>query len=135
LVSSYFLIGATTDGPTINIKITNIRSTKGRIELQVYKDKESFAKEVPYKVYFIPKESLKEKTLTYKIKDIPNGTYGFAILDDENQNRKMDYSFMIPQEGFGFSNYYHTAWSKPKFESFKFVLSGDTSVDIKVRYV
>lgn len=119
----------------INMKITNVRNGKGRIQVQIYKDQESFGKETPWKVIYVPKDGLKEKTIHYTISGIPSGTYGIAILDDENSNKEMDYSFMIPKEGFGFSNYYHTAWSKPKFESFKFTLKGDVDVTVKTRYV
>lgn len=120
---------------TINVKITNVRNSKGRVQLQVYKDKESYGKQEPWKVYYVSKDGLKDKTIHYTITGIPSGTYGIAILDDENSNKEMDYSFMVPTEGFGFSNYYHTAWSKPKFESFKFDLSGDFDVTVKTRYV
>lgn len=120
---------------TINVKITEVRNSNGRIQLQVYKDQESFGKESPWKVIQVPKTNLKNKTIHYQITGIPPGTYGIAILDDENSNKEMDYAFLKPKEGFGFSNYYHTAWSKPKFDNFKFVLKGDVDVTVKTRYV
>jgi uncharacterized protein (DUF2141 family) len=123
------------DAHAINVKITNVRSGKGRIQVQIYRDQESFGKETPWKVMYASKDDLKNNTMSYTITGIPSGTYGIAILDDENGNKEMDYSLMMPKEGFGFSNYYHTAWSKPKFQSFKFTVSGETSVNIKVRYV
>lgn len=119
----------------INVKITNVRNGKGRIQVQIYKDQESFGKETPWKVIYVSKDGLKDKTIHYTISGIPSGTYGIATLDDENSNKEMDYSFMVPKEGFGFSNYYHTAWSKPKFDNFKFVLKGDVDVTVKTRYV
>lgn len=120
---------------TISVKITEVRSSNGRIQLQIYKDQESFSKEAPWKVIQVPKTDLKNKTIHYQITGIPSGTYGIAILDDENSNKEMDYSFLKPKEGFGFSNYYHTAWSKPKFDHFKFVVKNNTEVLIKTRYV
>lgn len=120
----------------INVKITNVRNSTGRIQLQIYKSQETFAKENPWKVIQVPKDKMKDNTIYYQITGIPEGTYGIAILDDENGNKEMDYSFLItPKEGFGFSNYYHTAWSKPKFDSFKFILKGDMDVTVKTRYV
>lgn len=47
----------------------------------------------------------------------------------------MDYGWVYPKEGFGFSNYYHTGWSKPTFYEFNFNLKADKSVGMKVRYM
>jgi uncharacterized protein (DUF2141 family) len=66
------------------------------------------------------------------------GVYGLCLLDDENNNGKMEYNFLgMPKEGFGFSDHYHTGITKPKFDSFKFTLSKnqDKDVTIKVRYI
>jgi uncharacterized protein (DUF2141 family) len=122
-------------GYNINVKFTELRNSKGRIQLQIYRNQETFKKETPWKKIFIPKSDVKNNTLQYKISGIPEGTYGIAILDDENSNDEMDYSFMMPKEGFGFSDYFHTSWSRPKFEDFKFFLKEDKNVTIKVRYV
>ncbi|MBC9811594.1 DUF2141 domain-containing protein [Crocinitomicaceae bacterium CZZ-1] len=132
----YIHFGASTDQTfDIQVKFSNVRNTNGRIQLQIYRSQEAFAGEKPWKVIQVPKDGWKDKGFSYKVTGIPAGTYGIAILDDENSNKEMDYSFMVPKEGFGFSNYYHTAWSKPKFDNFKFTLNEDVSVNIKVRYV
>jgi len=68
--------------------------------------------------------------------DLKPGTYGIAILDDENSNGKMDYGMVLPKEGFGFSDYYHTGMSSPTFDKFDFTLKNENrSVQIKVRYL
>ncbi|MCC6370579.1 MAG: DUF2141 domain-containing protein, partial [Bacteroidia bacterium] len=68
--------------------------------------------------------------------DLKPGVYGIAILDDENTNEKMDYGWFLPKEGFGFSDYYHSNMSHPKFESFDFVLKKEAKkVEIKLRYL
>lgn len=136
MLLGYVHIGASSDQTfDIQVKFSNVRTSNGRIQLQIYRSQEAFAGEKPWKVIQVTKDNWKDKTMSYKVTGIPPGTYGIAILDDENSNKEMDYSFLVPKEGFGFSNYYHTAWSKPKFDSFKFTLSEDTSVNIKVRYV
>ena len=113
----------------VTVKITNIRNTKGRIQLQIYRTGTSFAAETPYKELYVSKKDLKNKTLTYTVHGLKTGTYGLALLDDENSNKEMDYGWVMPNEGFGFSDYYHTAWSKPKFSQFKFSLSTDEKSD------
>lgn len=120
---------------TITIKVTNIRNNSGNLQIQIYRNAENFKKSLPWKVKQFDKGSVKNNTLTCTFTGIESGEYGIALLDDENANKEMDYSMMMPDEGFGFSDYYHTAWSKPKFESFKFSLKEDKTVTIKVRYV
>lgn len=131
-----FSIRPTADGThNITVKITNIRNSKGRVQLQVYRTGESFAAENPYKQLYISKKGLKNKSITCTVYGLKSGTYGLALLDDENANKVMDYGWVMPKEGFGFSGYYHTAWSKPKFKQFKFALSTDKKVGMKVRYM
>jgi uncharacterized protein (DUF2141 family) len=73
-------------------------------------------------------------TLTYN--GIKPGTYGVVILDDENNNHKMDYGWILPQEGFGFSNYVHSGMIKPKLSKFSFTITKDTKeIEIKVKYM
>lgn len=136
IISGSFTMAPDLDGThNITVKITNIRNTKGRIQLQIYRTGSSFAAETPYKQVYISKKNLKNKTLSYTVHGLKTGTYGLALLDDENANKAMDYGWVMPNEGFGFSDYYHTAWSKPKFKQFKFYLSTDKSVRMKVRYM
>lgn len=55
-------------------------------------------------------------TVTYTFKNLPPGTYAVGVIDDENDNGKLDTNFLgIPKEGFGFSNNV-TAMRKPTFE-------------------
>lgn len=120
---------------TITAKVVGIRNNKGTMQLQVYRSSETFKKETPYKIKTFDKKDVKNNTLTCVITGIPPGEYGIALLDDENSDSDMNYSFLLPTEGFGFSDYYHSAWSKPKFESFKFTLNSNKEVTIKIRYV
>jgi uncharacterized protein (DUF2141 family) len=120
---------------TLTVYVKNIRNGNGRIQLQVYRDQTSFSAETPYKQVYVSKSNVKDNMMVYKFKDLKSGTYGLALLDDENSNKKMDYSWLIPSEGFGFSDYYHTAWSKPKFHQFKFSFTADTQVEMKIRYM
>jgi uncharacterized protein (DUF2141 family) len=120
---------------SISIDITNIRNTKGTIQLEVFRSQKEFAAETAYKTYLISKKDVSGKTISYVITGLPPGTYGLALLDDENENKKMDYSWGYPKEGFGFSDYYHTGWSKPTFEDFKLDINGDKAVAMKIRYM
>lgn len=119
----------------ITLNITNVRSKEGQIRLNVFKDEASFNTEKPFKIMHIPKDELSDGKLNASVQ-LPNGTFGIAVLDDENSNEKMDYTLMMPKEGFGFSNFYLTGLSRPKFDKFKFVVSDNSfAVGIKMRYM
>lgn len=120
----------------IQVAVSNIRNDNGSIQIQIYTSQENFAYEKKYREVVVPKQGkVKDGKMSILIEALPKGTYGLALLDDENNNKKMDYSFMIPSEGFAFSDYYHTAWSKPKFEAFKFYLNSNKKSVMKIRYL
>lgn len=120
---------------TLTVTITNIRNSKGRIQLQIYRDQASFSKETPWRVKYVSKENMKNKSVTYEIPWLETGVYGIAILDDEDNDKKMKYSWMMPDEGFGFGDFYLKGLSRPHFDDFKFYLSADKSVKVVVRYM
>ncbi|MGB0914438.1 MAG: DUF2141 domain-containing protein [Crocinitomicaceae bacterium] len=119
----------------ITINFESVRNKKGRIQVQIYRNSETFKAETPWKTRYVSKAELSGGKVSFKIYNLPSGTYGLALLDDENRNTKMDYSWLVPTEGFGFSDYYHTAWSKPKFNDFKFELNSHKTVTMKIRYL
>jgi uncharacterized protein (DUF2141 family) len=121
----------------IDLTIKEIRNNKGKIIIGFFKDNASFEKEIPFKGIEATKESLKNGVLSLNTQLEP-GIYGAALLDDENSNGKMDYNLIgIPKEGFGFSNYYHKGFFKPKIYSFQFevVASKSAKVEIIMRYL
>ncbi len=120
---------------TLTIKVTNIRNNSGQLQIQIYRNSENYQKQLPWKVKRFDKEAVKNNSLTCTFTGIEEGEYGVALLDDENANKEMDYTMFVPDEGFGFSDYYHTAWSKPKYENFKFQFKDDKTISIKIRYV
>lgn len=121
----------------VHLKFNNIRNTKGNIVIAVYNSSETFKNDAPLMNKIIAKSAVKGSFLQVTL-SLPAGTYGFAILDDENQDMKMNYSWLqIPTEGFGFSKYYHTGLFRPKFSDFSFQLSKgqNTQHTIKLKYM
>ena len=120
----------------LTIEISNIRSNKGNIALAVFIDDASFDIEKPYidKTYF--KTTLKNGKLRVNIKLKP-GVYGVSVLDDENADGEMEYSWIgLPREGYGFSDYYHTGLIKPSFNDFDFTLGKKNKfVKVKMKYL
>lgn len=131
------LIATSLMSQNVEITISNIRAEKGQILLAVFKNQTEFNTEKPSFNYIFDKENQKNGELKANIQ-LAEGTWGISILDDENLNCKMDYNLIRkPKEGFGFSDYYHTGFSKPKFDDFKFTVEKNTKkkIYIKIRYL
>ncbi|MDD2411295.1 MAG: DUF2141 domain-containing protein [Bacteroidales bacterium] len=121
---------------TITVKISGIKNSKGNIRLAFFASEEEYKKEDPRITKYISKEGLIDGCITAVYTDIRPGTYGIALLDDENKNGEMDYSFFLPKEGFGFSDYYFKGLTKPSYKHFSFDIDKcDKTIHIKVRYM
>jgi len=121
----------------VEVTITGIRLEKGQIAIGVFKDDKSFQKEEAFLNKQFAKNNITDGEMKVKF-DLDPGVYGLTLLDDENSNGKMEYNFLhIPKEGFGFSDYYHTGITKPRFEAFKFSIdNGQTKrITIRIRYI
>ncbi|MES2064611.1 MAG: DUF2141 domain-containing protein [Bacteroidota bacterium] len=117
------------------VKVTGVRSPKGNIIINVFKDQASYDDEKPYKQFIFDKKPLDKGTMTLKLALEPS-TYGITLLDDENSNGKIDKNLIrIPKEGFGFSNFFMTKMKKPAFEDFMIELKTHPAVEIKVKYM
>ncbi len=121
----------------LHIQMSGLRNTSGNIRLAFYSNAQSFDDEKPMFIRKVAKQELLKNNLRITYKDLAPGVYGIAILDDENTNDKMDYGWVLPKEGFGFSDYYHSGMTRPTFEKFDFVLRKEETklVQIKVRYL
>ncbi|AEV31672.1 hypothetical protein Oweho_0658 [Owenweeksia hongkongensis DSM 17368] len=121
---------------SVTVEISNLRNNKGTVALGVYKDNETFKKEKEYLLKVFPKTKTTDDGVLHVELPLTPDTYGIAFLDDENDNGEMDYGWVLPKEGFGFSNYEHSGMSMPNFDDFKFeVGNSPTKVYIKVKYM
>ncbi len=121
---------------TVEVRISNLINNRGTVNIGIFKDQGSFDKEKPFEQKVFSKQSVKNGNLTVKF-HLPVGTYGLALLDDEDNDGQMRYNFLgIPREGFGFSNYESSGMTKPKFSDFSFRVSkGNNIVNVKIRYI
>jgi uncharacterized protein (DUF2141 family) len=121
----------------VDVTITGIRNLKGQIVIGVFRDDPTFQKEDAFLSKKFAKKDIADGVMKIQFAMEP-GLYGLTLLDDENSSGLMEYNFIgIPKEGFGFSDYYHTGLSKPKFDAFKFTLEKDQKkkITIKIRYM
>lgn len=124
------------DEPTysITITVTDIRNTDGVIRFKFYDESTPFPDEKGFLRIVIPKSEVKNNMLTVTYYGFVAKKMGIALLDDENDNWKLDFGWFLPKEGHAFSDYYHSALRKPVFSDFMFALKGDKHVVMKMKY-
>jgi uncharacterized protein (DUF2141 family) len=132
----FSLIANLISSQTIDIQITNIKNQKGRLCLAIIENQKDFQSEKFLVRYYYSKKLVINGQFNLKL-SVPAGKLGVSVLDDENENGKMEYGFIgIPTKGFGFSNYYLRGFKKPVFDDFCFKIAKDEikSVVIKMKY-
>ena len=132
----FTLFASYTQAQETQIKVTDIRSAKGTIILNIFKDNDSYDKQQPYKQFVFDKKALTNGTLAIHCV-LESGTYGITLIDDENGDSKLNKNFVgMPKEGFGFSNFFMTKMKKPSFDDFKVDLkTAAIPILIKVKYM
>ena len=123
------------DTGTIIIQLETLNNHDGVILISLFSDDDGFPDdwEKAFRSEIVPiTAELKE----IRLDDIPHGTYGLAVVHDENENMKLDTNFLgVPREGYGFSNNARGRFGPPRFSETQFTLNSDTSVlQIRLNY-
>jgi len=136
LMGLLFILFTSAKAQETQVKVTGIRSGKGKIILNVFQNNETYDNQQPYKVFTFDKKELANGSLVVTCRLEP-GIYGITLVDDENGNGKIDKNFIgMPKEGFGFSNFFMEKMKKPVFDDFKVDLkSPGNKVVIRVKYM
>jgi len=88
----------------IELTISNIRRQKGIMLIGLFNSEIGYP-DKPLVSYCLAKDTISQGKLKLFIPLKQCGPIGLSILDDENENGRMDYIFKIlPKEGYGFSN-------------------------------
>lgn len=120
-----------------NLKINILNLDKpGVLYLSVCQDKKSFeriVKESEEKNCIRASEEMNPQNAQTTVK-LPFGEHAITLFVDFNGNKKIDKNFLgIPKEPYGFSNNVIGNMSAPTFDQAKFVISGPTTQNIKLR--
>jgi uncharacterized protein (DUF2141 family) len=119
---------------SITITVKGIRNNKGTIRFKFYDDITGFPDDKGFLRIVVPKTEVVDGTLTKTYYGFKRQTMGIALLDDENDDLKLEMGWFFPKEGHAFSDYYHSALRKPVYSDFKFVLTGDKKVVMIMKY-
>ena len=135
-LTSFLIISASAiRAQDTRIKVTGIRSQKGNVIINVFRDQESYNQEEAFKSFTFSKKEISEGIITVKISPIP-GIFGLTMIDDENSNGKIDKNLIgMPKEGFGFSNFFMEKMKRPIFNDFKVDPKKQADITIKVKYI
>jgi uncharacterized protein (DUF2141 family) len=119
---------------SITITVKNIRNTNGVIRFKFYDDSTPFPHDEGFLRIVVPKSEVISNTFTATYHGFMTGYMGIALHDDENSNRKLDFDWFLPGEGYAFSDYYHSSILRPRFSSFRFLLTGNRQVVMIMKY-
>ncbi|WP_432768924.1 DUF2141 domain-containing protein [Sphingopyxis sp.] len=121
-------------GPTVDLSITGLRSTKGQLLVCLTANPKAFpdcSKDKASVRMVVKAANAGQFTVTAPA----DGTYAVAVVHDENGNNKMDMALFMPREGFGFSRNPAIGMGPPKFNSASFAVSGEAHQAIKMKYM
>lgn len=124
----------TTDAPgSLYIRISNMRNTKGRVSLLLFRSPVGFPDSPPSAV---ASRSLPvSKDGLYKFDQLPPGRYALSVIHDENENTRLDKNALgIPREGYGFSGNPKALFGPPGFETVAFSFDG-SSFELSVKLI
>lgn len=117
---------------SINVKVTNIKNTKGVIRIGIINKAQDF----PYDAFTGKKVPISGDSVNVKFAGLAPGEYAIAIHHDENYNDKLDKNILgVPLEGYCFSNNVKGITAPPKFKYAKFILDTSFSQTIKMTYL
>ena len=114
----------------LTIKVTGIRNTEGNIRIALRTDENTI---VDSKIVEIdPKTSTAEAVFD----NLAEGTYGVAVIHDENKNEKLEFNDSgMPIEGYGHSNNPAKRPGPPSFDETKFAFAAPgSSIEIALIY-
>jgi uncharacterized protein (DUF2141 family) len=118
----------------ITITVTDIRNKEGVIRFKFYDDATPFPHEKGFLRIVVPKSEVIGTTFTATYYGFTSKQMGIALQDDENDNWELDFGWFFPKEGHAFSDYHHTSLGRPVYSDFRFLLTGDKQVTMKMKY-
>lgn len=110
------------EGVSITVTVTNIPGAKGNLLVGLYDSAGSFTDKPLPSSPKVPLSSNEDVTVT--IDGVKPGNYAIAVIQDLNENGKLDKSIVgMPKEPLAFSVIKKIPKGKPKFDACAFVVS------------
>ena len=115
---------------SLTVKVTGLHNTDGNVKLTLRSDPNTVVQRGVTEI------DSKTMTATSVFENLVPGTYGVAVLHDQNNNGKLDFNDVgMPLEGYGHSNNPAKREGPPRFDETKFTLTEPTtSIEIQLIY-
>jgi uncharacterized protein (DUF2141 family) len=127
LIVCGFIPMATFAQLSLAIQIDELRYNSGQIHLELIDENEIQV--------VATSNPISENKCLILIENLKPGLYAFKFFHDENNNEKLDLSWLrIPKEGFGFSNNPNMTFGPPAFEKTLFELYESKEITCKPKY-
>ncbi len=133
------IVGAPTTGSakktaaTLTLKISGCRSDRGKVRVALFRSARGFPDKAK-KAAALRTVAIKKRRAVVRFPNLPFGEYAAAAYHDENENRKLDRSWLgFPKEANGASNGARGGWGPPKFKDARFKVSASRTIVIKLR--
>ena len=119
---------------TLQLSITGANSDAGSIRVLIFSKPSGFPDQVSNSVRNMS-IAPKSGKASFKLTDLPVGTYAIGVIHDEDNNGKLSTNAVgYPIEKFGFSNNPKVYFGPPSFEKAAFVLGkSPVLVEINLR--
>ena len=120
----------------LTIDITGIRNANGIVRMAIFDQEDQFPNGDKVTSRNVKATTAIGGAMSVTFNDLAPGRYAIAFHHDENENREMDFDFFIlPAEGYGFSNDARVIFSAPSFEAASFALPKDKlKISVKLNY-
>ena len=113
----------------VTVNISEIKSAEGQILLCIYNSSENYDDRKAFQEFKLKPEI---DNVTFETQ-LPDGEYLVMLVQDINDNGKLDTSFIgMPKEPVGLSNY-DGKGIPGKFKKHKFLVAEDTTVSIQLK--
>ena len=119
--------GLTSAQNTLSVEITNLRSNKGLVSLELLDENKN---NVDGKT-----ESIRDNKCIITFTGLKEQKYAIRYFHDENVNKKVDKNKIgIPKEGYGFSNDAYGTFGPEDFKKWLFDVKGNTQIKLSTTY-
>jgi len=121
---------------TLTAVATGFRSDAGHALASLYDDPDGFPSK-PDKAFRKVRAEIRDGRARLVFADIPPGTYGLAVIHDENDSGALDTNWVgMPKEGIGVSNDAKGRMGPPKYDAARFeVAAPATAITLKMKYL
>ena len=131
LLVLFLVCHLTTHAQTINVEVSKIENTKGKLVVSLYDNEDDFLKN-PVKE---KKLNITGDRLTVSFENVKQGVYTIGVYHDEDGDGELDTNwFNIPTEQIGVSNNARPNFGPPDYDEAKFtVKQSDVTLKIEMQ--